>query len=167
MPKAKKKPKGRWPNGYASFVKKVQANAELLLTGRFVAIDPASGGTSMPGYSVYQATQRVEGGVLQVNSALSPELRLAELYDLMAEAFKDVDLVVIEELKGSMVRPTLHWSVGVAVTAIRKPYIQVPINYWKALAKETEGYEKADDADADMIGQTVIELAREKQKLIC
>lgn len=157
----------KWPNGkqHKAFRKKVAQEAGKVMTGRLLAVDPASGKTSMPGYAVYDKGILVESGIIDVPSG-NTAARLADLYGCFREDFKDVDVLAIEMLRGSMVNPVLHWAVGATLAAVNvSSVIEVPIATWKALAKHDPEYAKADDADAEAIGAVVVRFAGEKFKI--
>jgi hypothetical protein len=158
----RKKKGGRWPRGGEGFVRTVRGNSGAILTGTLLAIDPASGKTSMPGYALFYAGQLKEHGTIEIDPSRPPEDRLVELSECLKRDFHGVDVLAVEKLRGAIVQPVLHASVWFTRVAVRAPIvIEVPIHYWKVLAKETQGYAKADDLDALMIGSTLIELARE------
>jgi hypothetical protein len=149
-----------WPKGArpASFLRQARAHTQAVLAGTLLAIDPASGKASMPGYALFQNGQMRERGTIEIDSNLPVQQRLSELYECVrAEFGTGIDLLVVERLRGNMVHPSLHWSTGVVVAACGgPPVLEVPIECWKSLAKVKPGYTKADDQDAELIGETVI-----------
>lgn len=157
----------RWPGKYLPFRKKVRANVRSILSGRLLAIDPSSGGSSMPGYALYEGGVLKERGTIRIAGGKTPQSRLSELYECLQAEFPNVDVLAIEELRGRTVSPTLHGAVWVAAAAVCPTVmIEVPIPFWKVLAKITPGYLKdkdnsADDMDAMLIGEVVIKLAKE------
>lgn len=153
----------RWPGGKESpkFISWVRRHKSKILTGKLLAVDPASGKSSCPGYAVYEKGQLLESGVIDIPQGDTTE-RLANLHECMAREFKGIDVLVIEKLRGRMVHTTLTWAAGVTVAAINAPVlVECPISFWKALAVTRKAYVKADDADAELMGDTVIMLARE------
>jgi hypothetical protein len=155
----------KWPKKYEPFRRAVAKHSSLILSGTLLAIDPASGKSSMPGYALFVGGQLKEHGTIEITPSKAPEVRLLELYECLREDFKGIDVLAVEQLRGNRVQPVVHASVWFTRAAIMAgAVIEVPISYWKALAKVSEGYEKSDDLDAAMIGGTVVEVARAFQQ---
>jgi len=130
-----------------------------------LAVDPASGGTSMPGYSVWRDGHLDEAGTIDIPKGLPPHLRLHELQTCLLADFPAVDLLGIEMLRGSMVPYSLWWACGATIASIKcAELIEIPIMVWKAVAKQLTVYEKGDDADAVVLGMTLIECAKHLEK---
>ena len=154
----------KWPGKYFTFRRTVRSYADKILTGSLLAIDPASGSSSMPGYALYEAGQLKERGVIDIARGKSAQVRLSELFECMREDFPKVDVLAVEMLRGRMVSPTLHWATGVIVAATdASVVVEVPIPFWKAIAKVTSDYIKSDDMDAALIGEVLIRLANEEE----
>jgi len=135
-----------------------------LLTGRVVAIDPASGSTSMPGWALFQEGALVAKGVVQLNPKLPVQGRLNALFFALSEGIghPPPDVIIIEEIRGRMAHVFLTWACGVIVSAFSESeLLELPIGFWKAVIPE--GYEKSDEEDAMHIGLAAIELAKELQ----
>ncbi len=155
-----------WPKGKktTAFRRKVERHADLLLTGTLLAIDPASGSSSMPGYAFFKGGVLVECGVIKIEYNNKPQQRLASLAECVRREFSAVDVLVVEELRGNKVHPVLHWATGVIVASVKSSlFLEIPISLWKAWSKTQGDYEKSDDQDALMIGQTTLALARGNQ----
>lgn len=152
----------KWPGGptAAPFIKYVRNVKHKVLNGRLLAVDPASGKKSSPGYALYEKGELVESGVIDIPGGGVGQ-RLSNLFVCLAEAFKDVDVLAIEKLR--RVHPTLFWAAGVTVAAVNAPVlVEVPITFWKTVARQKAKYAKADDADAECIGEVLVFIAREK-----
>ena len=152
----------KWPQGRASslFYSRVQAYAKQILTTKLLAVDPASGKTSKPGYAYYEAGKLLESGVIDVPVGNTGH-RLADLYSCVAREFTGIDILVVEQLRGPKISPVLHWATGVTVAAVNAPILyELPIYVWKAWAKTLPDYTKADDQDARAIGDSILALAR-------
>lgn len=145
--------------GYASFRKKCERAKTLVTEGKVLAVDPALGtGESMPGYAVYIKGVLDESGSLFYDAETATE-GLRALRKFVTE-IGPVDVLVVEELRGVMVHPHLHWVVGVLVEAVEAQLVlECPIPLWKRLAKEDPHYVKSDEADAKKLGETVVKLA--------
>jgi hypothetical protein len=155
-----------WPKGKktAAFRRKVERHTHELLTGSLLAVDPASGSTSMPGYALFTQGRLVECGVITIEYSDKAQERLASLAECMRRNFPSVDVLVVEELRGPKVHNVLHWATGTIISMVKAGVlIEAPTAWWKAYAKTQPGYEKADDQDALMIGETVLAIAREHQ----
>jgi Holliday junction resolvasome RuvABC endonuclease subunit len=73
------------------------------------------------------------------------------------------DILVIEEVHKALSGSQLQWAIGTSIAAAKAPVtFELPINVWKALAKTRPGYAKSDTADAELILDSLIELARRK-----
>lgn len=153
-----------WPKG-ASIEKlktQVRDNSDAILNGRLVAIDP---GTYFAGYAVYEQGRLVSSGQLAMSKRTSVNKRLWNLYDALSILTKAPDVLAVELLRGKMAHDFLKWSAGVAVAAVRAPImIEVPIVVWKALCSDS--YEKTDKNDAEMIGKSLIWLAKDTKTVL-
>ncbi len=150
-------------SGAVKFVKDVRRLASTFLTGTVVYIDPASGGSSQPGWAYSEGGVLLASGVLKIGKDHITN-RLVDLYDQLSyPLFKygAPDLLVVEELRGRMVHPFLHWSVGVTVVALTaEAVLEIPITCWKAFAEADADYTKGDEADARAFAHTCLALAR-------
>lgn len=154
----------RWPSGKhpSKFRNKVKKQADVLTTGRVLAIDPASGSTSMPGWALFEAGELVAMGTIDVNPRLPIQGRLNMMFYALSEGIghPPPDVLIIEEIRGSMAHAFLFWACGVIAAAFsQSELLELPISFWKAVLPE--GYTKADDTDAAYIGLAAIQLAKE------
>lgn len=119
----------------------------------------------MPGFAVFKQGRLSLSGELDIPSSKPIHERLRILYDKAAALTPEPpDLLLIEEIKGTMAHEFLKWAVGVTMAAVRAPiYLGVPINCWKSVAQVTPGYSKGNAADAVIIGDTVIMLAENER----
>lgn len=154
----------RWPQGKHpdKFRRKVSKWSNRILTGKMLAIDPASGASSMPGWALYDAGKCIASGEIPLSSKKPVQYRLAELLGVLATGFQNPlpDVVVIEEIRGRMAHHYLLWSIGVTVSAFPDAeLLEIPVSFWKCCVPE--GYEKSDEEDAKIMGQAVVLLAKE------
>ena len=144
---------------------------DKITTGRVLAIDPSSGGSSDPGFAYYYAGTLAESGTIQCDGRLPVERRLRHIAESLAGKYQDrVDILVVEKIRGRKAPAQLQWSIGSIITAVAgrgdptytiPPLIELPITTWKRYAKQCTGYEKGDEADAIMIGFALIEETKE------
>jgi hypothetical protein len=137
------------------FATQVRRHAQFILSSTVLAIDPASGGSSMPGWACFKKGVLVRSGTLAIMGANIQE-RLRCLYDTIVEA--EPDVLVIERIRGVRAHEHLHWSVGVSIAA-SAPLIllEMPVSTWKKFAGPE--HKKSDEADAVAIGETLIAMA--------
>lgn len=149
----------KWPAKYNSFYKTIKKQAKVITTGVVVAIDPASGSGSYPGFAVFVEGKLVRSGTVTCDSKLPVNQRLHILYDRINSLEEAPDVLVIEQIRGHMSHAYLKFAVGMAMTAVRAPVcIEMPINVWKAYVGKT--HNKSDENDAIALGETLIALAR-------
>lgn len=130
-------------------------HADAILTGRLLAIDPASGGTSSPGFAYFHRAELLHSGTIPLRKDRI-QYRLQELF--MVLQTYEADVLVIERIRGAHAHEYLHWSVGVSVAALHPRLLfEMPVSTWKKHAGKT--HEKSDENDAVAIGQTLIALA--------
>jgi hypothetical protein len=153
-----------WPKGYGPLKIRLRQLRETLLTGCVLAIDPATGGKSQPGYAVYRRGVLVQSGIIELPKKLDIYRRLPILYDAVRALVLDPpDILVIEAMHSTMTHDHLMFAVGATLAATRTPtVIELPVNMWKAVAKGDEDYKKGDEQDAIMIGFAAIQFAREQ-----
>lgn len=157
----------KWPNGKhpTKFKKKANKLNDKLLNGRVIAIDPASGSTSMPGWALFEAGELIAMGTIKINSKLPIQGRLNTMFFALSQGVghPPPDVLVMEEIRGSMAHAFLFWACGTIAAAFSESdLLELPISFWKAVIPE--GYEKADDTDAAYIGLAAIELAKEQHE---
>jgi hypothetical protein len=155
----------KWPVGTGKDLKKLRDfctsyNSEIL-GDHLLAIDPSS---KSVGWASFMSGVLRESGTLCV--AGSPHRRLRAIYDELVAKFSEAPSVLaIEKIRGRGSSHILVWSVGVIQTAVRTSLVyEVPINFWKVLAKEDPEYSKTDQNDAVKIGQVLIAMAKECRK---
>jgi hypothetical protein len=152
----------RWPKGYrTTFFAKVRKHAARILQGRVLCVDPATGASSNPGWALSVAGEIVGSGEIAGLYGETPE-RLRQLFWRLHddERFNDIDVLVIEQLRGNMVVAQLHWSVGAILAALPAEVVcEIPIPVWKAVAKADPTYAKGDEADARAFCAAVLAVA--------
>lgn len=133
--------------------------ALTILGGTVLALDPASGGTSDPGWAVYHRGVLLESGTLGLAGG-RVQYRLKDLYCQLSAY--ECDVMVVEQLRGSgRTHIYLLWSVGVAVAATcPKLLLEMPVSCWKKHAGKA--HVKSDENDAKAIGDTLIAMAARK-----
>lgn len=147
--------------------------AGIILTGTILVIDPSSGSnSSMPGYAIFQAGKKVESGIIQVPLGEPLGIRLQYINECLKNEFISPDLFIIEDIpsKGygthAVSHATLLKAVGAFMAGIRyDKYLEIHPHTWRAYAlslpENAEGYNKTDEMDAIMMGECVIQKARE------
>jgi hypothetical protein len=152
----------KWPQGSGKDLRKIREfcktyNTELL-NGHLLAIDPASRNM---GWASFMSGELRDSGTVRVAGVAHRRLR--DLYDELQSQFSEVPSVLaIEKIRGHGSSHILVWSVGVIQTALRAPLVyEVPISFWKVLAKADPNYCKSDEKDAEKIGQVLIAIAKE------
>lgn len=144
------------------FYVRVQHNRDAILKGRMLCLDPATGATSLPGWALYVAGKLVDSGVIQPQPGATHQ-RLRDIFWKVhdREDWDPLDLVVVEQLRGSMVAPQLHWATGVLLAAcVTEVVLEIPIKVWKSVSSVDPNYRKSDEADARAMGQAVVLLAQ-------
>lgn len=142
--------------------KQIEEHAEIILEGKMLAIDPSSGSReSKAGYAYFVKGELVESGTIPVDHYLPIHRRLAVMHDFIALKFPDIDILIIEQIRGRLAHIYLAWAVGVAIEAARsEELIEMNIKVWKSYAEKL-GITKSDENDACSIGLTAIHLAEE------
>lgn len=152
----------KWPKGWANtFFAKVRKHRDKVLRGRVLYVDPATGASSNPGWALSEAGVLVASGEIAGLHGETPE-RLAQLFWRLHDdpRFQDLDMLVVEQLRGSMVAAQLHWSVGAILAALPAEVMcEIPIKVWKAVAKTDPTYTKGDEADARAFCAAVVAVA--------
>lgn len=125
---------------------------------RFVAIDPASGASSMPGFAVYENGSLVSSGTLSINSDFPIQYRLQQL----AAECRNLgvfDILVIERIRGKMSHESLKWAVGTIIASVQADgLIEMPITTWQKYAPKD--WVKGDESDAIAIGHAVLHITQ-------
>ncbi len=156
--------------------------AELVSSGTMLSIDPASGVSSLPGYAVFRAGERLESGTIAVGRA-SDELgaRLWELGRSLREELAppdgsaEWDVLVVEDIpdknwsqagKGkhrigsAKNQKVLHRAVGAVLASVKaKVILFVHPSTWHAHVGP--GYVKSDEGDALAMGEVAVVKARQ------
>jgi len=149
-----------------SLIKKYTEN---LLTGTVLAIDPASGGSSMPGYAVYKGGQLVQSGTIAVKPHLMLNVRLRLIADVLRNELPVPDVFVIEDIRrirgifsGASV-DILFKGIGAIMSAVTcDKFIEIPPTVWtKTVEANYKTTRKSDEQDAIEIGRFAIEYAQE------
>lgn len=152
-------PRGKHPDKFRNIVKK---HKHTLLHGRIIAIDPASGSSSMPGWALFEAGELVAMGTIELNARLPIQGRLNMMFAALSNGIGQPppDLLIMEEIRGRMAHAFLFWACGVIAAAFSSSaLLELPVSFWRAILPE--GYTKADDTDAAYIGLSAILLAKE------
>lgn len=139
-----------------SFADSVRKHSHAITTGTLLSIDPASGGTSAPGYAAFRGGEMLESGTLKIGKG-SIQSRLRAIYECLQNTNPDV--LVIEKIRGNMAHEFLRWSVGVIVAATCPTVlIECPTSTWRSHAGKA--HKKSDEADAVAIGKCTLAKAR-------
>jgi hypothetical protein len=140
-------------------------NADLILTGNILAIDPSS--TSL-GWGVAKQGAYVDGGVKRYRGDVN--IRLYKIHNDVCSLIEDnfIDMLLIERLRpvnnrlnksgGAYTPVELLWSAGAVLGASPLPFIEVSPASWKIAAKD-HGLEKSDINDAHAMLLRVIGFA--------
>ena len=155
-----------WPKGKSvvKFRSDVAKVARTILSGRVLAIDPASGGSSRPGWAWFMNGELVAAGEIPLTKKNPIQDRLTELITIMETGFNHPppDVLVVEKIRGTRAHHYLHWSVGTIIAGSEAPILlELPIPCWKAIVPDE--YVKTDEEDAKYIGTALIMLAKEAE----
>jgi hypothetical protein len=151
----------RWPAGYAqTYYAKVLRHADKA-RGKLLCVDPATGATSNPGWALFQDGKLVDSGEVTGLHGETPD-RLFQLFWRLHDdgRFNNLNMLVVEQLRGKMVAAQLHWSVGVILAALPAEVVcEIPIAVWKSVAAADPNYAKGDEADARTFGVATLAVA--------
>jgi hypothetical protein len=153
-------------------VKQSRGALDAITAGRVIAIDPASGKASNPGYCIMEAGVIMEFGVLQIPKARTINLRLKAILETVRDELPPADILVIEDIPAffltrqpSTCKPLL-FSCGVIMAAQPWPFVMpIPPIVWHSLLKKIihpvskDNYIKCDEHDALMLAVTAYSLA--------
>ena len=153
-------------------VKHSKGAVDAITSGRVVAIDPASGKGSNPGYCVLERGEIMEYGILSVPRAKTVNLRLTAIHEAVRDELPTADILVIEDIPTfflkkfpSSCKPLL-FSCGVIMAAQPWPFVMpIPPIVWHSLLKKLlhpvpkTAYNKTDSNDALMLAVTAYYLA--------
>lgn len=149
----------------------------LLRSGKVLAIDPASGGSSQPGFAISVEGRFVQSGVIKLSKGGLITHRLHTLLCALQNLWEHhggFDLLVLEDIApafggghrgkqkaggGGMITRGivhLHWSCGVTMGACPWPHVlKVMPQSWHAWVRrqgiDDTIYKKSDEADATSI----------------
>lgn len=142
-----------------------------ILNGKILVVDPSSGSKeSMPGYAIFENGKFVDSGKIAIEYRQSLQLRLFSLRETLQRDFvpERPDVLVVENIapfiantKGTFGATksvlSLHKAVGVTVSCFNCPLVEVSPISWRRFIPN--GYLKSDEADAIMMGLTVLKIA--------
>lgn len=148
---------------------------DAILHGRVVAVDPASGANSNPGYCIMEGGVVQEYGILKVPRASTINLRLKAIHETIRDELPEADILVIEDIPLFFLKKFPHsckpllFSCGVIMAAKPWPFV-LPIQplVWYALVdKIIPGkracYDKKDEHDALLLAATAYNLAAQSK----
>ncbi len=128
-----------------------------------LAIDPSSGGSSLPGYSIWESGSLCESGLITVQHHTCAHKRNREIAEIV-QNFGPHDILIIEQIrkinagKYSILPVKLLWSCGVIGAAANAgEVIEIRPQVWRKYIPE--GYFKSDMNDAVMLGWAAIQIA--------
>lgn len=149
---------------------------DAILHGRVIAIDPASGAASNPGYCIMEGGVVQEYGVLRVPRAKTINLRLKAIHETIRDELPEADILIIEDIPAFFLtrqpntcKPLL-FSCGVIMAAKPWPFV-LPIqpSVWysvvdKIIPGKRANYNKKDEHDALLLAVTAYVLAANTPK---
>jgi hypothetical protein len=167
--------------------KKNQSNEQLcranlarhkntILTGRILCIDPSCGSSSsMPGYTIFNATVAEAAGTIDIPVSWCLAKRLRFLWEQLQILKEGIDLVLIERppvkaivIRGIRMKDKAHnslmQSIGACKAAFTCDLIDVDASLWSRIAREqgwaatSEQHSKGDVIDAYRIGLAAIHI---------
>lgn len=160
----------------ATRVKQSKGAMDAILHGRVVAVDPASGAASNPGYCIMEGGVIQEYGVLKVPRASTINLRLKAIHETIRDELPEADILVIEDIPLFFLQKFPHsckpllFSCGVIMAAKPWPFV-LPIQpfVWysvvdKIIPGKRANYDKKDEHDALMLAVTAYTMASNKPK---
>jgi hypothetical protein len=153
----------KWPLGPTALYSSIYFRREIITTGTVLAIDPSSGSkTSQPGFAVFREGKLEASGIIEIDHKIDINIRLQILYRKIRNLLPvQPDVFLIEQIGGKAHHVLLE-AVGVSIAAAETPIVlRVHNRFWKAWAAQSPEYSKNDAADARMIGESVIQAARE------
>jgi hypothetical protein len=154
----------RWPRKMGKTKLQIKLNADKILNGTVLAIDPSSGSKeSQPGYAIFKAGVLQDHGTLKIPHKVIYE-RMPILYDKIQEILPiPLDVFLIEQIRGqNFSHVFLNWACGVSISAVRAPVtIEIEVLMWRAYMKCFPEYVKSDATDAVMIAEAVLFMANQ------
>ena len=139
------------------FATKCRKYREILHSKRFLSVDPSSGGSSNPGWAIYEAGILKKSGEITLDKKIPVQIRLASITEALYNICdgQTPEILVIEKIRGNRVHSHLHWSVGAILSAVPAPVVlECPVKSWQQICPA--GYQKTDESDAIMIGKAAL-----------
>ncbi len=152
----------------------IKKHYQAILEGTLLAIDPASGGSSLPGFCYFKQGQFIESGVIRLPQSALIETRLQQLSKTLREQFEVPDVLVIEDIppfmanKGGGFRTrsvvNLHYSVGVILASVNTSRIIrcTPVAWRHWVSQHWPDYVKTDENDAVAMARCILHYAKEE-----
>lgn len=137
------------------FRKDIAPVAYTVLKGRLLSIDP---GSNVLGWAMFDKGELIESGSIAAHPKNKPHKRIISImHDLKDVTKKACDVLCVEQM--FKFNPSLIWSVGAVIEA-KQPelFVEIPVRLWTARCPPD--YQKTDENDAIMIGETLIYHAR-------
>lgn len=154
----------KWPQGFLPFYVKVREHRDKILTGTMICIDPASGGTSLPGFCICVGGEVLTSGTIDMGPRKLPIYeRLQVLHDRVMKLTPTApDVFCLEMIRGqNFSHHYLHWAIGTSIAAARtNAVVEIPMHAWRPVSKITPGYIKGDAADAECMAVAMLLLAQ-------
>jgi len=136
------------------FQASLRPHRTAILSGSLLAVDP---GSISLGWAWFLTGELVISGEYQAPRTTSPHARLSLIMDQLQQWAQPQTLCVERMFRYN---PSLVWAVGAAIVTVRPAsLIEMPIRIWQAFRDDT--YEKSDQADAELIGRSLIYLAKD------
>lgn len=153
-----------WPIGKSKDFDKIKdfctEYQSVILDDHLLAVDP---GSKALGWASFRGGVLEDSGVIKAKEGQIAHRRLRTMYDELYYSFQTPPkILAIEKIRGRGSSHVLVWSVGIVQTAVRSSLVyEVPINFWKVLAKLDSDYTKSDEADAIKIGEVMIKFTED------
>lgn len=167
--------------GVQAVKQKLRGIEPIILEGRLIAIDPSCiSVSSLPGYAIFSEGELVESGVISGISPAAPlEVRLQFLGKYCREEFEEPDVLVVEHIQmgGRINMQSTIRAVGAIIGNFECEHVisVSPLAWQKYIEKriplgggtdylkyqEYKKNVKSDAKDAEMLGFSVIYMARE------
>lgn len=136
-------------------INRIKENAEILLGGTVLCIDPAS---NIVGWSVYVKGKLVDGGTVTARPKAPIHVRLLQIVEKLPRYRPDV--VIIELVRSSTGHVYMVWAVGAIIATYGVPTIEIPHRLWKNA--QDDKYVKDDQVDSEYMGRYVMDIAKGK-----
>jgi len=109
----------------------INKHRKLILEGKVLYVDPATGSGSCPGYAVTEEGILIDNGILEPTKAETSPYRLHQIVTAIQLYFPDCQLLVIEGIRKNL---GLIHSVGAIKAALGVPMIEVFPRTWRKYA---------------------------------